>query len=84
MKALKDEVPCLDEFVENLDECGRIKFESPRRLSEVGEGTIYLLVWGSLLGFGATKKRLYFVSESENKMSQASLLVSLQSSLELV
>ena len=52
MKALKDEVPCMDEFVENLDEFGRIKFESPRRLSEVGEGTIYLLVWGSLLGFG--------------------------------
>ena len=28
MKALKDEVPCLDEFVENLDECGRIKFDA--------------------------------------------------------
>ena len=56
MKALKDEVPCLDEFVENLDECGRIKFESPRRLSEVGEGTIYLLVWGSLLGFGQQRR----------------------------
>ena len=60
MKALKDEVPCMDEFVENLDEFGRIKFESPRRLSEVGEGTIYLLVWGSLLGFGQ-QRRDYFL-----------------------